>query len=293
MSPETGPRLRIGELSRRTGVRADTLRAWERRYGLLEPERTDGGFRLYDGADEARVRAMKSHIEEGLSAAEAARLASVSRPETRPADRAEETALIAGSVDALQVTLEEFNEPGANRVLDDALTRFTFETVARRIVLPVMREIGARWERGEVSVAQEHFATGVIRGRLVAMTRNWGGGDGPAALLACPSGESHDVGLMVFGLVLHGRGWRVTYLGPDTPIETIASAAVELRPDAVVLAALDPAPFESVAGAIRVLASKDRIVLAGAGASEALAGRLDARLLAEDPVAAALDFSAA
>ncbi|MGA9634349.1 MAG: MerR family transcriptional regulator, partial [Solirubrobacterales bacterium] len=76
---ENAPRLRIGELSRRTGVRADTLRAWERRYELLRPERSDGGFRLYGRDDESRVRAMKALIDSGVSASEAARLA-VSSP---------------------------------------------------------------------------------------------------------------------------------------------------------------------------------------------------------------------
>ncbi len=292
MTPESTPRLRIGELSRRTGVRTDTLRAWERRYGLLKPERTEGGFRLYDRADEVRVRAMKAHIEEGLSAAEAARLASVTRPVAGTADGAGAAASLTESVDALQVMLEQFNEAGANAVLDEAFSQFTLETVASRIVLPVMREIGARWEKGEVSVAQEHFATGVIRGRFVAMARNWGGGSGPRALLACPSGESHDLGLMAFGLVLHGRGWRITYLGVDTPIETIASAAAELRPDAIVLAALDAKLFESAAERIRALASKSRLLLAGTGASEELAERLDARAVADDPVATALELSA-
>jgi MerR family transcriptional regulator, light-induced transcriptional regulator len=293
MSPESTPRLRIGELSRRTGVRTDTLRAWERRYGLLKPERTEGGFRLYDSADEARVRAMKAHIEEGLSASEAARLASVTRPATRAPEGAGEAASLAERVDALQVMFEQFNEAGANTLLDDAFSQFTIETVAGRIVLPVMREIGARWEKGEVSVAQEHFATAVIRGRFVAMARNWGVGGGPRALLACPSGESHDLGLMAFGLVLHGRGWRITYLGADTPIETIASAAAQLHPDAIVLAALDPERFESAADGIRALASKSRLLLAGAGSSEELAERLDARAVADDPVATALELSAA
>ena len=293
MTPESTPRLRIGELSRRTGVRTDTLRAWERRYGLLKPERTEGGFRLYDSADEVRVRAMKAHIEEGLSAAEAARLASVTRPPTRTAERTGEAATLADSVNALQVMLEQFNEAGANTVLDEALSEFTIETVAGRIVLPVMREIGERWEKGEVSVAQEHFATGVIRGRFLAMARNWGVGRGPRALLACPSGESHDLGLLAFGLVLHGRGWRITYLGADTPIETIASAAAELHPDAIVLAALDPEPFESAADPIRALASKSRLLLAGSGASEKLAERLDARAVADDPVATAVELGAA
>lgn len=293
MTPDSGPRLRIGELSRRTGVRADTLRAWERRYGLLTPERTEGGFRLYGGDDEARVHAMKARIEAGVSAVEAARLAVASAPAAEAAahDTAGSEPLTAWS-DALRVALESFDDSGANAVFDEAFSRLTLETVAEGVVLPVMREIGNRWESGEISVAQEHFATGVIRGRLLSVARNWGAGTGPLALLACPPGESHDLGLISFGVVLHSRGWRITYLGPDTPIDTVSQAVGGLHPDAIVLAALDPAPFESATQELTELASRGRLLIAGAGATPELAQRLGAGVLDEDPVGAARQLSA-
>jgi DNA-binding transcriptional MerR regulator len=293
MTPDTGPRLRIGELSRRTGVRADTLRAWERRYGLLRPERTEGGFRLYGSADEARVRAMRARIEAGVSAAEAARLTVSSAPAAEAAgDGVTEGEPLTASADALRVALEAFDDSGANAVLDEALSRVTLETVAEGVVLPAMRQIGNRWESGEISVAQEHFATGVIRGRLLSVARNWGAGTGPLALLACPPGESHDLGLISFGLVLHSRGWRITYLGPDTPIDTVSQALGDLHPDAIVLAALVSAPFEAAADQLSALASGGRLLIAGAGASPELAQRLGARVLDEDPVGAARQLSA-
>ncbi|HEX5820180.1 MAG TPA: B12-binding domain-containing protein [Solirubrobacterales bacterium] len=293
MTPDTGPRLRIGELSRRTGVRADTLRAWERRYGLLRPERTDGGFRLYGSADEARVRAMTARIEAGVSAAEAARLTVSSAPMADAAgDGATEGEPLTASAGALRVALEAFDDSGANAVLDEALSRLTLEAVAEGVILPAMRQIGNRWESGEISIAQEHFATGVIRGRLLSVARNWGAGTGPLALLACPPGESHDLGLISFGLVLHSRGWRITYLGADTPIDTISQAVGDLHPDAIVLAALDPAPFESAAEELSALASAGRVLIAGAGASPELAQRLGARVLDEDPVGAARQLNA-
>jgi DNA-binding transcriptional MerR regulator len=294
MTPDSGPRLRIGELSRRTGVRADTLRAWERRYGLLHPERTEGGFRLYGDDDEARVRAMKGRIEAGVSAAEAARLAVAFSPAAGAAahDGTGSEPLTAWS-EALRVALEAFDDSAANAVIDEALSRLTLETVAEGVVLPAMRQIGSRWESGEVSVAQEHFATGVVRGRLLSVARNWGAGAGPLALLACPPGESHDLGLISFGVVLHSRGWRITYLGPDTPIDTVSQAVDDLHPDAIVLAALVPAPFEAAADQLSALASGRRLLIAGAGASPELAERLGARVLDEDPVSAARQLSAA
>ena len=195
-----------------------------------------------------------------------------------------------GVLDAsdLAIALERFDGATANAILDEAMTRLTMETVADRLVLPLMREIGDRWASGELSVAQEHFATGLIRGRLLALARNWEAGVGPMAVLACPPDERHDIGLIVFGLVLRERGWRITYLGPDTPIETIATAVADLRPAAVVLAALSAERFEAVAEGIESLARDARVLLAGAGADPELAKRLGVDALDPDPVQGAL-----
>ncbi len=283
-TPEDGPLVRIGELSRRTGVGVDTLRAWERRYELLRPERSPGGFRLYGTGDEERVREMKALIDSGVSAAEAARLAASRTPSpegSRPAGEA-----VVDHAQRLQVALARFNETDANAILDDALARFTVEAVAARILLPVMHEIGRRWESGQISVAQEHFATGILRGRMLALGRNWGAGSGPLAVLACPPAERHDLGLIAFGLVLRERGWRITFLGTDTPIETIADAAAELEPAAVILAAVTRQPFEAVSDGIGELARTAPVLIGGEGADEDLAKRLGARALEPDPVRA-------
>jgi DNA-binding transcriptional MerR regulator len=282
-----GPLLRIGELSRRTGVRADTLRAWERRYGLLQPARSDGGFRLYTGEDEERIRAMRRLLDSGLSAAEAARLAAsgASPPPPQPA-------LPGAPETRLREALERFDEAEATAVLDDAIAALSLDALASRVVLPALREVGERWERGETSVGQEHFGTNIVRGRLTGMARNWGAGSGPVAILACPPGELHDIGLLVFGLVLRARGWRIAYLGPNTPIPSIQEAAVSLRPRAVVLAALSKERLSAVADEIEALSDESPVLLAGSGADEGLSRRTGARLLPGDPVEAARQLAA-
>jgi methanogenic corrinoid protein MtbC1 len=280
-----GPRLRIGELSRRTGVAPDTLRAWERRYGLLRPGRSDGGFRLYGREDEQRVQAMKTLIDSGVSAAESARLAASGVPQAGQAPPEVGPA-------RLREALERFDEAAAHAILDAALTRLTVDGVADQVVLPAMREIGKRWQSGEISVAQEHFATGVLRERMLALGRNWGAGVGPRALLACPSGELHDLGLVAFGVVLRDRGWRITYLGPDTPIETIARTAADLSPAAIVLAALSAEVFEAAADRIAALAREAPVLIGGEGADADLARQLGVQALDPDPVRAALRLAA-
>jgi DNA-binding transcriptional MerR regulator len=275
--------LRIGELSRRTGVNADTLRAWERRYGLINPARTDGGFRMYSGEDEARVRAMRTLIESGVSAGEAARLArSDVRPEPPPPGPS-----LDGAGRRLREALERFDEAEANAVLDGAIAALSTDALATAVVLPVLEQVGERWEQGEATVGQEHFATNVVRGRLAGLARNWGAGRGPIAILACPEGELHDIGLILFGLALRERGWRIAYLGASTPIETVGDAARRLRPDAVVLAALTAKPFRSASEGTAALSEDARVLLAGKGADERLAAAVGAELLAGDPVSAA------
>jgi MerR family transcriptional regulator, light-induced transcriptional regulator len=280
------PRLRIGELSRRTGVAPDTLRAWERRYGLLNPERSEGGFRLYGREDEQRVRAMKGLIDSGVSAAESARLA-VADIGAEVESRAPGGGSLESEAARLREELERFDEAAAHATLDATLARLTASGFVEQIVLPTIREIGRRWESGDISVAQEHFATGLLRERMLALGRAWGAGIGPRALLACPPGEFHDLGLAAFGVALRERGWRVTYLGADTPIETISRTAADLRPAAIVLAALDADRFEAVADRIASLARAAPVLLAGAGADAELARRLGAEALDPDPVGAA------
>jgi MerR family transcriptional regulator, light-induced transcriptional regulator len=275
--------MRIGELSRRTGVRADTLRAWERRYGLLEPERSEGGFRLYRDADQRRVTAMRALVGSGTSAAEAARRV-LSGAEQPPGPG---PSAVGDLGRRLPDALQRFDEAEANAILDQAIAALSLEAITIRIVLPALAEIGDRWERGEASVAQEHFATNLIRGRLMGLARNWGAGSGPLAILACPPGELHDIGLLAFGLVLRARGWRIAYLGADAPIETVADAAERLGAGAVVLAAITSQPFTVGEPEIGRLARRTEVWLAGAGASEEIAGRVGANLLTGDPVSAA------
>ena len=281
----TRPGLRIGELSRRVGVTPDVLRAWERRYGVLQPHRSRSGQRLYTDADEERVRRMLGHMEGGYSAAVAARLATAppAALEAAPAGAAD----IGALAEELRAALHGLDEAGAEAALDRLLAAFALDTVLRDAVLPFLADLGERWARGTISVGQEHFATAVIAGRLHALGRSRDAGVGPRAVLACPSDERHDLGLLCFGLALRGRGWRVCYLGADTPTAAIEGVAEQLDADLVVIAAVRAEPLVGAADPLAALAAARRVCVGGRGASAALAARLGAERLPEDPIAAA------
>jgi MerR family transcriptional regulator, light-induced transcriptional regulator len=280
--------LRIGELSRRVGVSEHVLRAWESRYGLLRPARSEGGYRLYSAQDQVRVRRMQAHLAAGLAAAQAARAAIADHDLGIVTDGGGAAqAHLVDSTDALRHALDQLDEPGAQAVLDRLLAELNLETVLRDVLLPYLHELGERWEQGAISVGQEHFATHVIQGRLTDLARGWGSGQGPYALLACPPGERHDLALLMFGIMLNRHGWRIAYLGVDTPIPVLTQLANAMRPSLVVLAASAPERFTDVAPELSRLAGIAPLVLAGAGATKDFAQSVDARLLVGDPVTAA------
>lgn len=284
MSTE-GAHLRIGALSHKVGVSPELLRAWEQRYGLLGPLRSPGGFRLYSAEDEERVRSMKRHLKAGLSAAEAARLA-LDESAHADAEHTRSASLTRLSTE-LRTALDRLEEPGAQASFDRLLATFTLETVLRDVVLPYLHALGERWERGEATVAQEHFASNVLRGRLLGLARGWGRGAGPTAVLACAPGELHDLSLMIFGVVLAARGWVITYLGPDTPISTIEEALADTKPRLVVIAAVTRGRLRAAQPQLAELAQHVTVGLAGSGAPAALARATGTFVLEGDPVTAA------
>jgi DNA-binding transcriptional MerR regulator len=260
--------LRIGELARRTGVATELLRAWERRYGLFTPERTGGGYRLYSEDDVQRVRRMRELLGTGLSAAEAARQAGSEPPALA------EVAPAAAAAAELHRALEQLDDAAAHAAFDRLLADYSTRAVLGGVVLPLLHELGAGWERGEISVAQEHFASNLLRGRLLGLARGWDRGSGRRAVLACPPGERHDLGLVIFGLSLRELGWRITFLGADTPPDTIVEIVERLEPEALVLAVTDPARLAGVADTVGRLRETATTVWVGGAGARALEGAL-------------------
>ena len=194
--------LRIGELARRTGASPELLRAWERRYGLLRPTRSQGGFRLYTAADEERIRRMKEYLARGVAAAEAARLAVGAEPPEPDAETTTPAVLTAETTAAappplqtatreLTGALDRFDEEQAHAVLDRLLAAYRIETILRDLLVPYLHDLGERWARGEVSIAQEHFASNLLRGRLLGLAAAGAKGTGqPPSWPACPASST-------------------------------------------------------------------------------------------------------
>jgi MerR family transcriptional regulator, light-induced transcriptional regulator len=278
--------LRIGELSRRVGISPELLRAWEKRYGLLTPSRTAGGLRLYSTRDETRIERMRELLASGLSAAEAARLAREAEPAGPARVGASEFAR------ELRDALDAYDETAAQLALDRTFAAVGIDATLRDVVIPYLHDLGERWAAAQATVGQEHFASNVIQGRLRALARGWDQGIGPRAVLACPPGERHEIGLIFFGLSLRTRGWRVRYLGADTPVKSIATNRSDGRPAVIVIAAVTDERFRASGDELARVARKAPVAIAGAGADAGTARRLGAQYLDSGPVEAAATVAA-
>jgi methanogenic corrinoid protein MtbC1 len=261
------------------GVSPELLRAWETRYGLLSPERTIGGLRLFSEEDVERVQSMCAHIAAGVPASEAARLAYLDR-----SSGAGEEHAVSEIEKQLGRAVMALDEALALSALDRLFAALTLQRALADVILPFLSRVGESWAASRMSVAQEHFASNVIGARLRGLTSGWGLGVGPRAVLACPSGERHDLGLLCFGLALHEHGWRITYLGADTPLGDVAVSLDELAPTIVVLCATSPEPLRDAREEIAALRSGTRVAAGGAGATWALAEELDVEYLGGGPI---------
>ena len=237
--------LRIGEVARRTGVTVSTLRAWERRYELLDPHRTDGGHRLYAEQDVRRVRAMQQLLDQGWSASAAAREVRSSGATITPLRAvAGNAAGVPGTpadelVERLKGSLDEFDSLASNRVLDDTLARLDVAAALEQVVFPVLRWIGDGWEDDPRAIAREHFASNALRPRLLRMIQSGGVGQ-RIAVAAAPPDEEHDLGLLGASAVLGQAGWSVRYLGAKTPRVVLEQAVVDAGAQVALVASAYP-----------------------------------------------------
>ena len=293
MDKELGePLLRIGAMSKRVGVTEHLLRAWEMRYGLTKPARSVGGYRLYTLADEYRVRRMLAYLSQGLAAAQAARAALAEEIPGSPAQPTppSESFDIAQAYSALQESFDHLDEPAVQAVLDRVFSEYTVETAIRELILPYLQEIGRRWADNTLSIGQEHFASNVIRGRLAELARGWGGGDGPSAILACPPHEEHEIPLLMSGIVLHRNGWRIRYLGANTPMGDLLHITSQIRPALVLMSSPTTERFVAVIPELAQLSALAPLVLSGRGATRVITDQCGARRFPRDPVTTAEDL---
>ena len=234
----------IKQAAARAGVTVPVLRAWERRYGIVAPARSAGGYRQFDDASVARVRVMRGLVDDGWSpsaAASAILSGDVPVPPgeaTRtPGTRSKPTPgsiEVATEADPATVLSRRFVEAArtmapeaVDAVLDDLFARGSFERVVTDLLFPALEELGEAWAREDVSVAGEHLASGAVLRRLGLALEAAGSidGRGPRVLVGLPPGGRHELGALAFAVAARRAGLSVAYLGPDLPVEDWVRAA--------------------------------------------------------------------
>jgi DNA-binding transcriptional MerR regulator len=230
--PEEDARYSVGAITRASGLSAHVLRAWERRYGAVEPRRTPGGTRRYTEADLRRLVLLRRAVEAGHSIGAVARL-----PEADLERMLEASAPSPPSAtEAVLAAVQRLDGRETDRLLAMHFAALGPRAFAHQIAIPLLQEVGRRWEGGALGVAEEHLVSSLARNLLGAALR---GSDAAARgvplLFTTPSGERHEFGVLLGALLAVASGVNAVYLGPDLPASDVAQAASKLRAGGVVL----------------------------------------------------------
>lgn len=270
----------IGVVCRRTGLSADLLRAWERRYGAVSPTRTPGGHRSYTDSDIERLRLLNEAVRRGHSIGRVADRtdqelqqilhSDAPLPAAQPTDASnpaealrsttqqrhvvarEELASIL--VDECVAAVEALDETGLERCLERASVSFSRWSVIDRLIVPMMSEIGKRWHDGDLRPAHEHLATAVVRSFLGTMRASHSPRDnGLCLLVSTPQHQHHEIGALVAAAVAATHDWRTIYLGPNLPPEELVAAVRRAGAHAVALSITYPQENDRLEDDLRFL----------------------------------------
>jgi DNA-binding transcriptional MerR regulator len=275
----------IGVVADRTGLSVHQLRAWERRYGAVEPSRTEGNHRLYSDADVRRLGILSELTERGgrigqLAGRPTEELVSLLERQGRDGGAAppsgdgdELAACRRRALDAV----EAYDVDRLESLVRRASLKHGLATFVDELVVPVLTEVGTRWHDGDLGIAQEHIASGVFTRVLQHILEGAASErEGPALLVATPAGHRHEIGAMIAAAVAATEGWRVLYLGADLPAAEIARTAGEVDARAVALSVVYGPDEGSVGEELRRLRGRlprsVKLLVGGRGASRVAAG---------------------
>jgi methanogenic corrinoid protein MtbC1 len=299
---------------RRTGLTADLIRVWERRYRAVRPERTAGRRRLYSDAEMEKLVLLRratllgrgiGHVAH-LSSDELRRLIEQDEAAARraprigaPAQAAEQAppatrdeTLAAGTyLDRCLEAVRRLDEPDLERILALASLTLSHIRLIDQVLLPLMRAVGQQWQEGALRIVHEHLASAVVRNVLAGLLdAGEPSADAPHLVVATPAGQAHEFGALAAVANGVSQGWRVTYLGPSLPADEIAAAAQDRRVRAVALSIIHPADDPRLPGELRrlrrLLRDDIEMLVGGAAAAACVEAVADARTRHLDDFAA-------
>jgi DNA-binding transcriptional MerR regulator/methylmalonyl-CoA mutase cobalamin-binding subunit len=232
----------IGTVSQLTGVGVITLRAWERRYELIEPIRKASGHRLYTHKHVEQINRITALTRQGMRLSQI--LPDMLEPDLSvdDLDTAEES-VWSKYIDSMIDTIEQFDEERLDEIYNEALSLYPIDLMTKKLLRPLLIELGLRWEKSIGSISEEHFFAFYLRNKLGARFHHQSRRTtGPCILLAGLPNEHHEIAIILFGLAAHERGFRLLTLGANMPLGELAAVAKQKQCDAIVLSgAVEPA----------------------------------------------------
>ncbi len=274
------PRHPIQVVARRTGLTADVIRVWERRYGVVSPHRSSAQRRLYSDADIRKLSLLQRATQEGRRISDLADLEETeilallgAGHSNQPGKLKTKTTIdAAGSqyAQACLAAIEQLDQPALEQALSNASVALSVPELLEQVIAPFMKQLGKRWEKGKVRVGHEHLATATIRsflGHLVA-TAN-ASNSGPLLLVATPAGQNHEIGALMSAVIAAGDGWRVAYLAPNIPARDLAAVVKQQHPAAIILGITYPPDDPQIIQELRLLRKHipDHVQLIAGGAA--------------------------
>jgi methanogenic corrinoid protein MtbC1 len=255
----------IRVVARRTGTSETTLRAWERRYGAVEPERAETGRRLYSDDDIERLSLIRAAVDAGRPVSSVAQMSNAELVElvdedrtskmiSPPRERAATSQALRSIIDAAMEAILQLDARLATSVLSRAMLKYSAPVWIDSIVVPMMRQIGERWHDGELSPRHEHLATTVVRTLLNQMQSGVQHSLDHSIVVATPVRQFHDLGTQFVSALAVSEGWNVINLGANVPAEDIVLAARESSASVVALSIVHPAADPGVGRALAYLA---------------------------------------
>ncbi len=288
----TEPLYNIKAVVQQTGIPADTVRAWERRYGVPQPQRTETGRRLYSERDIAAIRWLRERTVAGMTISQAIQqlrslgdeIFAETLPERHQGPRNPDVLS-----NELLTALLTFDETVASAVVSEAFALYRVEDVCLEIFSPTLIEIGERWHRKEASVAQEHFASHFIQRRLTSLLQAYSPTVGRARIITtCAPDELHELGILMLSVFLVRRAWQVVYLGANVPIADLVQTVARLQPALVCLSASNMRTAQTLISTVSALnqlpAQHPYVSFGGApfNSDEALRGQVEGHFLGTD-----------
>ncbi len=216
-----------------TGVNAVTLRAWERRYGLIKPSRTPKGHRLYTREDIRLIQEILDRLDQGMS------ISQISHEILQ--STAVEDSGINDAWDRYRKhmidAIVSFDDQALDAVYNDAMALYPVDIVTTRLIMPLLEELGNRWEKETGSIAEEHFFSVYLRNKLGARFHHQNlRNTGPRLIVATLPGEHHEFGILLFALTAHNKGYQIILLGADLPVSELKHVAKKTGSQGIVLA---------------------------------------------------------